>query len=302
MTRWHRFLDAFIASKRLENRMSERSEEAYRHVITRFFTDTGLDPLAVTKQHVRAFLANYEQPATRAQRHAILKSFFEWMVYDDLLDVNPAAQVKPTRIRHREVVRLTRTEILRLLDAAEPVRRDRWAVSLMLYGGLRNAELRGLRGRDLAREGWVHVVAGKGKKERWVPVTVELQPVVAEILTLTKPDHFVLPGRRWADPAKGVQVERGEVMLSSSALQRQMTRVAERAGLTSHVTPHTLRHAFAEQAVRLAGVKLAAQLLGHSDVGTTVNTYTGAASLDELAVAMTGFSYRGLPVAQPKEG
>ena len=40
MTRWHRFLDAFIASKRLENRMSERSEEAYRHVITRFFTDT----------------------------------------------------------------------------------------------------------------------------------------------------------------------------------------------------------------------------------------------------------------------
>jgi len=56
------------------------------------------------------------------------------------------------------------------------------------------------------------------------------------------------------------------------------------------------------EVVKPAGEKLAAQLLGHSDVGTTVNTYTGAASLDELAVAMTGFSYRGLPVAQPKEG
>ena len=299
---WHHLLDAFVLDKRAENRMSERSEEAYRHVITRFFTEQPTTPEQATKQHVRAFLAHYPQPATRAQRHAILKSFFEWMVYEDLRDVNPAAQVKPTRIRHREVIRLTRTEILRLLDAAQPVRRDRWAVGLMLYGGLRNSELRGLRGRDLAREGWVHVVAGKGKKDRWVPVTSELAPVVAEIVTLTKPDHFVLPGRRWADPAKGVQVERGEVMLSSSALQRQMTRIAERAGLTSHVHPHVLRHAFAEQTVRLAGVKLAAQLLGHSDVGTTVNTYTGAASLDELAVAMTGFSYRGLPVAQPKEG
>ena len=40
---WHHLLDAFVLDKRAENRMSERSEEAYRHVITRFFTEHHVD-------------------------------------------------------------------------------------------------------------------------------------------------------------------------------------------------------------------------------------------------------------------
>jgi integrase/recombinase XerD len=291
-------IDSFIDAKRLENRMSARSEDAYRPVLALFLEQLDKPAAQASKRDVQRFLAQYAKPSTRAHRHAIIKSFYKWMTYEDLVPYNVADQVPPVRFPRANVVRLTRSEILRLLDAAQPVRRDRWAVGLMLYGGLRNSELRGLRGRDLMRDGWVHVVEGKGKKERWIPVTAELEPIVSEVLQLTAPDLFVLPGRRWADPAAAVQVEKGAVMLSSSALRKQVMRVADRAGLSSHVTPHTLRHGFAEQAVRLAGVKLASQLLGHADVGTTVNTYTGAASLDELAVSMAGFGYRGLPVKE----
>lgn len=288
-------IDDFIADKRAENRMAPRSEDSYRHVLRAFLEHAGSFG-AADRQDVKRFLARYENATTRKQRHAVLRSFFDWMVYEEILDVSPASQVRPVRIKSQAKTRLTREEIVKLLNAAEPVRRDRWAVWLMLYAGLRNEELRTLKGRDLAREGWVHVI-GKGGKERWMPVVPELADVVGEIRLQVAPEAYVLPGRRSLNPPQHTrQREVPEAMLSSSALRKQIVRIGERAGIALHVHPHLLRHAYGDAVAKYAGLRVAQALLGHESVETTAGTYTGSASLDELAVSMTGFGYRGRAV------
>jgi hypothetical protein len=72
--------------------------------------------------------------------------------------------------------------------------------------------------------------------------------------------------------------------------------VAKRAGITAHVHPHLMRHAFGDHVARYAGIKNAQALLGHATVGTT-ETYVGKPTLDELAAAV---SARSLPRTTPR--
>lgn len=71
-----------------------------------------------------------------------------------------------------------------------------------MCAGLRSAELRGLQGRHFERTDfvWVSADIGKGKRERWVPISAELSPVVREIRLTLDSDDYVLPAQRWRDP------------------------------------------------------------------------------------------------------
>ena len=292
-------IDPWITDFRAQSRVNSRhSEDAYRYALQCLVDDTGdTDVAAVTKAQVKRTLARWPRAVTRRARHAAITSFFDWAMEEDHCPTSPARQVPKVRTKKHGINRLTHPEIVALLDAAEPVRRDRWAINLLLYTGARNAELRGLTARDLAREGWVRL-HGKGDKERWVPVVPELAPVVAEILTLVEPEGFVLPGLRNADPPYNTRQFDSKQMLSSSSLRRQVMRVGDRAGIALHLHPHLLRHAYADAIVRFAGARVAQTLLGHESIETTVGTYTAAASLDELAASTTGFGFRSqsLPV------
>jgi integrase len=94
-------------------------------------------------------------------------------------------------------VRLTESEVVLALQAAQWVR-ERRAIFLGLCAGLRNAELRGLQGRHFARDGvvWVSSDIAKGRRERFVPVTHDLVPVVDEIRANVAVDEYVLPAQR----------------------------------------------------------------------------------------------------------
>lgn len=294
--------DRFVEDMRAEGRMrSANTEESYRFVLRKLAEDTDNAEVGdITRALVKRTLAHWPNPVTRKQRHAVLTSFFDWAVYEGLRESSPAREVKPTRVRPKTKTRLTRSEVVRLLDAAQPVRRDRWAVNLLLYTGARNAELRGLRGRDLARDGWVRLF-GKGDKERWVPVVPELRPIVDEIRALVEPDAFVLPGQRSLDPPHHSMQYDARTMLSSSALRRQIMRVGERAGIALHVHPHLLRHSHGDAVARYAGVRVAQAVMGHESIETTVGTYTGSVTMDELAASMTGFGFRSEPTPVRKD-
>lgn len=297
------FIDRWIEDSRADGRIgSAATEESYRFALGKLGEDTGnADPATITRAQVKRTLARWPNPKTRKQRHSALTSFFDWCVYEGICEKSPAREVKPVRLKADTKTRLTRSEVLRLLDAAAANRRDRWAVNIMLYTGARNAELRGLKGRDLARDGWVRLF-GKGGKERWVPVVPELRPVVDEIRALVEQDAFVLPGRRSLDPPHHTSQYDAKTMLSSSALRRQMVRLGERAGIALHVHPHLLRHSHGDAVARYAGVRVAQAVLGHESIETTVGTYTGAVTLDELAASMTGFGFRSESLPVRKEG
>ena len=125
---------------------------------------------------------------------AILVSFYDWAMEEGVRKDNPARQTRRPKKQPTAVYRLTRDEVVAMLLATE-TRRERWAIYLGICCGLRNAELRGLRGRHFERAGfvWVSADIAKGGRERWVPVIGDLVAVVAEIRAGVGEDEYVLP-------------------------------------------------------------------------------------------------------------
>jgi site-specific recombinase XerD len=301
--RFDHAIDLYVADKRAANEIaSKNTEDSYRYALGVLAADTSnRDPSKIGKRDLQRTLARWEKPRTRAQRHAIYRSFFEWALEEGLCAIDPARQVRKARFRAQPPVRLTAPEINSVRAAAAPVRRDRWAVEIMLHTGARNAELRGLHGSDLARDGVIRL-HGKGDKTRWVPVLPALQPTVDEILATIAHDRYVLPGRRSSNPPHHTIQHDTQAMLSSSALQRQMHRIGARAGIGLRLHPHLLRHAFGDAVTRYAGARVAQTLMGHESVQTTVDTYVGAPSIEEMVAHLRGFTYGGLSAVNHPEG
>lgn len=301
-----RAIDLYVIDLRSQGRInSANTESAYRRVLSNHCDDvSGRDPAKTGRDDVKRTLRRWEHPNSQRQAHAVLTSFYDWAMEEGIRDTNPARMVRRARSRPVSVYRPTLAEVVALLDAAAS-RRERWVIHLGVLAGLRRQELCGLQGRHLLRDGWVWVSSdiGKGNKERWMPVTAELEPVVAEILALVGPSEFVTPSRRTNRPERhelGQHDVPGKA-ISGSGLHRLVKRVGSKAGIAHDIGPHTLRHAYGDHVARYAGLKAAQALMGHASVETTESTYTGRATLDELAVSLHGFSYRRLAAETPTQ-
>jgi integrase/recombinase XerD len=292
--KFSRAIDLYIADMRSEGRInSPASERSYRGTLDDHCDDLGnRDPSYVGRDDVKRTLRRWTHPNTQRKNRAILVSFYDWAMEEGYRKDNPARQTRRPKSKPPKVYRLTRAEAAAFLAAAGTVRERRIA-HLGICAGVRNRELRGLQGRHFQREGWLWISAdiGKGARERWVPVLPELEPVVREIRRTVGLDEYVIPAQRWRDP--GANLRRGELSRrpsSSQALRTAVMELAARAGISAHVHPHVMRHAFGDHVARHAGIKNAQALLGHADVGTQI--YTGAPTLDELAAAVAGFRFR----------
>jgi site-specific recombinase XerD len=122
--------------------------------------------------------------------------------------------------------------------------------------------------RQVSEEQWaLHVPLGKLHTERLVPVDEELRRIVARILAL----RALAPASCLGNSHGCLLPRRSGHQALCKTLRRSLARAARRAGCTTHVTPHRLRHTFATVMLRL-GVSLPAlmQLLGHKDIRMTL--------------------------------
>lgn len=299
-----RAIDLYIADMRSEGRInSDATERSYRGVLERHRDDVAnRDPRLVGREDCKRTLARWANPNTQRTSRAILVSFYDWAVQEGIRPTSPARQTRPPRRRPTSVYRLTRQEAADLLGACTGLQEIR-AIHLGLCAGLRSAELRGLRGRHFARDGFIHVSAdiAKGGKERWVPVVEELEWIVADIRATVDPDHFVLTATRWVDPPfNTTRRALPEKPMAPKPLWELVKRVGERAGLAGAIHPHLLRHAFGDHIARYGGIKVAQGMMGHSDIRTTEG-YTGRVDLEEMALAIRGLRYSGDAGAIPTE-
>jgi integrase/recombinase XerD len=289
-------IDEFVVDMRSAGRInSDGTEVSYRSRLLALSDEVkNRDPRLVGREDVKRALRNWSHPNTQHQARSVYVSYFDWMMEEGMRDTNPARQTRRPKRRAAKVYRLTRAEVVAMLDASVADRRERRAVHLGICLGMRNAEMRRARGSDFARDGWVRVL-GKGDKERWEPVVEELEPVVAEIREHVAADHYVLPAERWVDPPRNTRRrELPRTMTSSQSLRRLVMRVAERAGIAAHVHPHLLRHAFGDHIGRYAGVRNAQALMGHASIETTTAIYMDRPTLDELQASVRGFRFRVL--------
>ena len=227
-------------------------------------------------------------PSTINRRLAAISALFAFLSIREPGRVNPvprgregraAARGERTgmlghlaRPRQRSVLRVRQSRRLpRGLDRAEVVSligslrtwRDRAIAGLMLYSGLRSAEVLSLEVRDvdIARR-WVRVV-GKGDKERRVPIDIEVAGVIQTYLLAERPEATT---SRLFVVAKGPH--RGQP-LTPAGLRTVFRYHRARSGVQAG-HPHALRHTFGT-ALAEAGVDLAVMqaLLGHDHVDST---------------------------------
>lgn len=244
------------------------------------------EPAAVTsldvREYRRALQNRRASAATINRRLAALTSYFRWAVEQGQVPDNPAAGVSGMGAVKLAPKWLERTEQNGLVRQARKKGslRDMAIVVLLLNTGLRVSELCDLEMGDIKisdRKGSVHVRAGKGQKDRSVPLNGEAREAMENYLA-------TLPASWRDNPRQQIwRNQRGE-SLTPAGVQNLVREYARRAKLPG-CTPHTLRHSFGKNLVD-AGVPLdqVAALLGHENLNTT-RIYT-APSLNDLTEAV----------------
>jgi len=228
-----------------------------------------VDPASLTSHDIRRALAVLHskglKPKTLARTLSAWRSFFNYLARQNVVQANPCLGLRPPKSEKKLPNAPSVDAMAHLLEAeADGV----WAIrdlamfELMYSAGLRRAELIGLdiAGLDLAA-GEV-TVTGKGSRMRVVPVG----------------GKALAAARNWL--AKRDQVARGDTeaffvgvrgaRISATVLTQALKQLALRQGITAHMHPHALRHAFASHVLQSSGdLRAVQEMLGHASLSTT---------------------------------
>ncbi|SMD30256.1 site-specific tyrosine recombinase/integron integrase [Picrophilus oshimae] len=157
-------------------------------------------------------------------------------------------------------VYLNTNEAKNLIKASSNNRKHLAIVSLLLYSGIRVSELCNLKIEDIdLNENIIYVRSGKGGKDRIAIIPDEC----SEILRSYYNDRLKYPGDTFFISNKKSRYD-------TSTIERLIKKLAVKAGIEKHVTPHVLRHTFATSVLRNGGdIRFIQQILGHASVATT---------------------------------
>ncbi|MDR7450378.1 MAG: site-specific tyrosine recombinase XerD [Armatimonadota bacterium] len=270
-----RQVDAYLAYALAEQGLAARTVEAYRSDLddfARFLRGRGVrDPAEVSRAAVTLYLVHLRRagrsPAPVRRRAAAIRSFYRYLLREQVVTADPTLDLGPPRPAHRLPHVLTVEEVDRLLAAPDPTTpeglRDRAMLELMYGSGLRVSELIGLDVGDVDLERELVRCVGKGDKTRLVPTGSR---AVAALLAYQRRGRPQLTRRRMS-PALFVS-RRGR--LTRQAFWQMIRRYARVAGITKRLTPHVLRHSFATHLLEGgADLRAVQEMLGHASIATT---------------------------------
>lgn len=269
-------LRKFEAYLLLERGAPENSRAAYLADAGRlcdFAELTGIEPQEIDIVRLQEFMARLHDLGLSARSLARvlsgIRAFFRFMVTERIAESNPALLLEPPRqgLHLPEVLSVAEIDaMIASIDAeAREAVRDRALIETLYGCGLRVSELIGLRvSMTNTTEGYLRVT-GKGNKERIVP----MGQITADALNLWLAERAtgkIQPGQEdyvFLSPRTGSQITRMRVF-------KIVKTLAQKAGVTREISPHTLRHSFASHLLE-GGANLRAiqQMLGHESLTTT---------------------------------
>ena len=276
--RLDRAMDAYLRHIAIERGLSDHTVAAYRRDLDGYVSwlaEHGVaDSGAVTPELVAAFAAeraSAEPPAAAsslARLQSSVRGLHRFLAREGIEPADPSTRLRPPKQAQRLPKALTIDQVERLLDAPERDTvtgvRDRALLELLYATGARVSEVVQLDVDDVSH-GEVLRVRGKGSKARIVPVGSYARAALDAYLTRARPE---LSRRGKATPrlflgARGAPLSRQSAWLV-------IQDAADRAGLTAHVSPHTMRHSFATHLLQGgADVRVVQEVLGHASVATT---------------------------------
>jgi integrase/recombinase XerD len=280
-------IDSFLSALWLEFGLSDNTLSAYGSDLKQF--DKWLEAkelFNVEQQDINQFFVYRKQQGMSKRSVArilsSLKRFYGYLLREGLIQSDPCELIDAPRLAPALPESLSENDVESLLQAPEIVSalgfRDRAMLELLYATGLRVSELVELNFQQVNfRQGCLRVV-GKGEKERLVPVGEEAMDWLERYLNQARP---MILGARQSDYL--FVTNRGSSM-TRQAFWHIIKRYAKQAGIDKHLSPHTLRHAFATHLLNHgADLRVVQLLLGHSDLSTTqIYTHIAQQRLKEL--------------------
>ena len=253
----------FLAAKRTDG-LSPKTLRDYKFNLSSFCARVDKPAGTVTADDIRGYLAYLADERhlkeNSIQTHInVLRSFWGWMVAEELIDRNPMLRIKSHRIDRKKARKPLTGEELETLREGCRTARDTALVEFLASTGCRLSEAAGIRVAEVDFRARRVTVTGKGNKQREVYFSVRAKRALDRYLRQRQGGAALFASARKPYGAMGPR-----------AIERAIQHIGERAELTRRVHPHLLRHTFATEALA-AGMDIThiQQLLGHEDVSTT---------------------------------
>lgn len=279
----------FLESLEIEKGRSLNTTRNYELYLNRFYelcsedSSDELKPSDITPELLRKYRLklnrfednqNHERLSILTQSYHLiaLRGFLKYLSKRGIKSLDPTLVDLP-RATKKQVTFLHFDEVERLLNEipedTETGLRDRAIIELLFSGGLRVSELCNLNRDSINLERREFVVRGKGKKDRPIFIDQSTADCIKDYLdarTDSLPALFLNNSKNQQVPTTSGDYRR----LTPRSIERIVQNYARKAGITKHVSPHTLRHSFAtDLLMNGADIRSVQSLLGHANISTT---------------------------------
>ena len=267
----------------VEGGRAAKTAENYQHYLERFIEFTGPEQTveAISTELIRKYRLwlnryhneNSQHLSTITQSYHLiaLRGFLKYLSERDIPSLSPD-KIKLPKVARKQVTFLHADEVQRLLEQVEggdevPLR-DKAIVELLFSSGLRVSELVGLNRDHINTKRREFMVRGKGQKDRPVFISQAAADRVEAYLAVRQDSLSAL----FLSYSRNITVDTsGDYRrLSARSVQRLVEKYARLAGITKHVSPHTMRHSYAtDLLMNGADLRAVQSMLGHSNISTT---------------------------------
>ncbi len=235
---------------------SRRTIESYTYYIQDCLKYATTSPNRITEAHIREYLVFLQQKnrsaSTLNTAYSALKLYFEKILRRKFFVNIPRSKREKTLPSV-----LSKDEVRRLIvETKNP--KHHTMISLLYGAGLRVGELVRLKMRDFDFDRKViHVVSGKGKKDRYTLLPESLMQILQKQKLVKDPQNFLFTNQ------KGKH-------LTEKTVEKIVKAAAVRANISKHISPHTFRHSFATHLLENGtDIRYIQELLGHAKIETT---------------------------------
>ena len=290
MDRDSSIVEMFLDNIWMEHGLSENTLSAYRNDLfnlIKWLSNAQVSISEVKHQHLLDYLAyrvtQGMQPRSSARLLSSIRRFYRYQLRQGHIAVDPTEKIEFPKLGRKLPEVLTEQDVEKLLAAPDASRprgiRDRTMLEVLYACGLRVSELINLQIHQVNLRAGVLRIMGKGSKERLVPFGEQ----AGEWLERYYSQSRLALLKEYQDCNVLFVSNRG-LGMTRQAFWHVIKRHACAVGIEKHLSPHTLRHAFATHLLNHgADLRVVQMLLGHSDLSTTqVYTHIAQARLQEL--------------------
>jgi integrase/recombinase XerD len=274
---WQNAIKKYQLYLKIERGLSKNTIDSYTKDLEKLClflkeNNMSISPIAIDANIVKQFIyevAKKLNPRSQARIISGLRSFFDYLVFEEYRNTNPTDLLETPKIGTKLPDTLSQDEIdalINAIDLSHPQgERNRTIFETIYSCGLRVSEAITLKNSDLFfEEGFIRVL-GKGNKERYVPIHENAQRYITRYQKAIR--SHILPQKGFEDT---LFLNRRGKGLSRQMIFMILKDLALKIDLKKKISPHTLRHSFATHLLQNgADLRAIQQMLGHESITTT---------------------------------